>query len=116
MLNPDTSTRLGYSKEELAAVPAGANLGLGCGNPQAIADLLTGNHFHPGNGNLDAIQTHKMGDLSNNGNTFHNNNIWGYWPGYGIRIHKPNEVSGVQVGCSNQAPQAQLGRSNVACS
>lgn len=77
---------------------------------------VTGNHFHPGNGNLDAIQTHKMGDLSNNGNTFHNNNIWGYWPGYGIRIHKPNEVSGVQVGCSNQAPQAQLGRSNVACS
>lgn len=42
MLNPDTSTRLGYSKEELAAVPAGANLGLGCGNPQAIAALRPG--------------------------------------------------------------------------
>lgn len=28
---------LGYTAEDLAAVPAGANLGLGCGNPTAIA-------------------------------------------------------------------------------
>ena len=34
-----TSARLGYSPEELAAVPEGANMGLGCGNPQAIAAL-----------------------------------------------------------------------------
>jgi SAM-dependent methyltransferase len=33
---------LGYSAEELAAVPEGANLGLGCGNPQAIAALEVG--------------------------------------------------------------------------
>lgn len=37
-----TSKALGYSVEELAAVPGGANLGLGCGNPQAIAALQAG--------------------------------------------------------------------------
>jgi len=42
LLNPDASARLGYSAEELAAVPEGANLGLGCGNPQAIANLKPG--------------------------------------------------------------------------
>jgi len=31
--------KLGYSKEELAALPEGANLGLSCGNPAAIATL-----------------------------------------------------------------------------
>ncbi len=36
------SGRLGYSAEELQAVPDGANLGLGCGNPQAIAALRPG--------------------------------------------------------------------------
>jgi arsenite methyltransferase len=36
------STALGYSAEELAAVPAGADLGLGCGNPGAIAALQPG--------------------------------------------------------------------------
>jgi len=36
------SEQLGYSREELTAVPEGANLGLGCGNPQAIADLKPG--------------------------------------------------------------------------
>jgi arsenite methyltransferase len=33
---------LGYSAEEIAAVPEGANLGLGCGNPVAIAGLRPG--------------------------------------------------------------------------
>jgi arsenite methyltransferase len=33
---------MGYSADELAAVPDGANLGLGCGNPQAIAGLKPG--------------------------------------------------------------------------
>ncbi|NCS65110.1 MAG: arsenite S-adenosylmethyltransferase [Hydrogenophilaceae bacterium CG1_02_62_390] len=33
---------IGYSAEETAAVPEGANLGLGCGNPQAIANLKVG--------------------------------------------------------------------------
>jgi SAM-dependent methyltransferase len=36
------SGRMGYSAAELAAVPEGANLGLGCGNPQAIAALRPG--------------------------------------------------------------------------
>src|SRR5262249_2221857 len=36
------SARMGYSEAELTAVPEGANLGLGCGNPQAIADLKPG--------------------------------------------------------------------------
>ncbi len=36
------SRGIGYSTEETAAVPEGANLGLGCGNPQAIAALQTG--------------------------------------------------------------------------
>jgi arsenite methyltransferase len=38
----EISARLGYSEEELASAPEGANLGLGCGNPQAIADLKPG--------------------------------------------------------------------------
>lgn len=33
---------LGYSKEELASLPDGTNLGLSCGNPQAIAALKEG--------------------------------------------------------------------------
>ena len=37
-----TSAGLGYSEEEVASVPAGADLGLGCGNPQAIAALQPG--------------------------------------------------------------------------
>lgn len=40
--DPNASLSLGYSAEDLAAVPDGANLGLGCGNPQAIAALRPG--------------------------------------------------------------------------
>ena len=36
------SKAIGYSDEELAAVPGGANLGLGCGNPTALASLKEG--------------------------------------------------------------------------
>ena len=36
------SQALGYSAKETIAVPEGANLGLGCGNPQAIAALKPG--------------------------------------------------------------------------
>lgn len=36
------ATALGYSPEETAAAPEGANLGLGCGNPLAIASLKGG--------------------------------------------------------------------------
>jgi len=38
----DKARRMGYSEAELAAVPEGANLGLGCGNPQAIAAIQSG--------------------------------------------------------------------------
>ncbi|MBA4602742.1 arsenite methyltransferase [Thermoactinomyces mirandus] len=38
----EISTKLGYSDDELSAVPEGANLGLGCGNPQSIAELNPG--------------------------------------------------------------------------
>jgi arsenite methyltransferase len=33
---------IGYSKEEMSQVPVGANLGLGCGNPVALASLREG--------------------------------------------------------------------------
>jgi SAM-dependent methyltransferase len=33
---------IGYSKEEMSRVPEGANLGLGCGNPVALASLKKG--------------------------------------------------------------------------
>jgi len=36
------SVQLGYSSAEILNVPEGANLGLGCGNPQAIAALQPG--------------------------------------------------------------------------
>ncbi len=38
----DKARRMGYSEAELSAVPDGANLGLGCGNPQAIAAMRPG--------------------------------------------------------------------------
>jgi len=41
-INALISTRLGYSQTELDQVPAGADMGLGCGNPKAIAALQPG--------------------------------------------------------------------------
>lgn len=41
-INTLISTRLGYSQEELDKVPTGADMGLGCGNPKAIAALQEG--------------------------------------------------------------------------
>ena len=38
----EISKQLGYSQDELNSVPEGANLGLGCGNPQAIASISEG--------------------------------------------------------------------------
>ncbi|MEO6598250.1 MAG: arsenite methyltransferase [Polyangiaceae bacterium] len=38
----DGTMAMGYSAEERAAAPEGADLGLGCGNPQAIAALRSG--------------------------------------------------------------------------
>lgn len=39
---PVASRQLGYSDDELAAVPEGADLGLGCGNPGAFAAMKPG--------------------------------------------------------------------------
>jgi SAM-dependent methyltransferase len=39
---PSSSTALGYSAAELSALPEGADLGLGCGNPTGIAALQPG--------------------------------------------------------------------------
>lgn len=41
-INTLISTRLGYSQADLDLVPDGADMGLGCGNPQAIAALQEG--------------------------------------------------------------------------
>ena len=38
----DISRNIGYSEDELDSVPDGANLGLGCGNPVALASLREG--------------------------------------------------------------------------
>src|SRR4051794_33887192 len=38
----DKALRMGYSDADVTAIPDGANLGLGCGNPQAIAALRPG--------------------------------------------------------------------------
>ncbi len=36
------SKKIGYTDEEVTSVPEGANLGLGCGNPIALASLVEG--------------------------------------------------------------------------
>jgi arsenite methyltransferase len=36
------ASKLGYSEADLAGLPEGADMGLGCGNPQAIASLRSG--------------------------------------------------------------------------
>ncbi len=41
-INTLISTRLGYSTVDLGLVPSGADMGLGCGNPKAIAALQPG--------------------------------------------------------------------------
>ena len=38
----DLARHVGYSAEELAALPEGANMGLSCGNPNALASLRPG--------------------------------------------------------------------------
>jgi len=38
----DISTMIGYAPDELKEIPAGADLGLGCGNPIALASLKKG--------------------------------------------------------------------------
>jgi len=40
--NEQVSKMIGYSNEEMDSVPEGSNLGLGCGNPTALASLNEG--------------------------------------------------------------------------
>lgn len=60
-----TSEALGYSNEERHSAPEGADLGLGCGNPQAIAELRLGERvLDLGSGaGFDALlAAHSVGD------------------------------------------------------
>ena len=41
-INTLVSTRMGYSEDDLKNVPSGSDMGLGCGNPRAIASLKVG--------------------------------------------------------------------------
>jgi arsenite methyltransferase len=41
-MSREISRRIGYSEEEISSVPEEANLGLGCGNPVALASLKKG--------------------------------------------------------------------------
>ncbi len=40
--NTDVSEKVGYTKEDLISIPDEANMGLGCGNPVALASLKEG--------------------------------------------------------------------------
>ena len=41
-IRQDIGKKIGYTEEDLKAAPEGANLGLGCGNPVALASLKEG--------------------------------------------------------------------------
>jgi SAM-dependent methyltransferase len=62
------STLMGYSKEDFASVPGGANMGLGCGNPVALASLKTGEtvvDLGSGGGFDCFLAARQVGDLGN---------------------------------------------------
>ncbi|MGA2775122.1 MAG: arsenite methyltransferase [Candidatus Omnitrophota bacterium] len=40
--NTDVSEKVGYSRDDLNSIPSEANMGLGCGNPVALASLKEG--------------------------------------------------------------------------
>jgi len=40
--NEELSKKIGYTEDELKSVPQGSNMGLGCGNPVALASLREG--------------------------------------------------------------------------
>lgn len=41
-IEAESSKKMGYTEEEVQSVPEGANMGLGCGNPLALASLKEG--------------------------------------------------------------------------
>jgi len=64
-INTLISTRLGYSEDDLGRVPDGADMGLGCGNPRAIAALKAGEVVVDlgSGGGFDAfLAAHEVGD------------------------------------------------------
>ncbi len=64
-INTLISTRLGYSEEDIQKVPEGADMGLGCGNPRAIAALRPGETVIDlgSGGGFDAfLAAHEVGD------------------------------------------------------
>ena len=65
-INRIISTRLGYSSAELDLVPTGADMGLGCGNPKAIAALKPGEvvvDLGAGGGFDCFLAAHEVGQL-----------------------------------------------------
>ena len=63
--NSKVSEKIGYTREELDSIPKNADMGLGCGNPVAIASLKKGETaVDPGSGGgIDAfLAAHKVGD------------------------------------------------------
>jgi ubiquinone/menaquinone biosynthesis C-methylase UbiE len=61
----DISLGLGYSSRDVADVPDGSNMGLGCGNPQAIASLQPGEtvlDLGSGGGFDCFLAAHSVGD------------------------------------------------------
>ena len=64
-INTLISTRLGYSEDDLNNVPDGADMGLGCGNPRAIASLRAGEtvvDLGAGGGFDCFLASHEVGD------------------------------------------------------
>jgi len=64
-INTLISTRLGYSGDDLHKVPSGADMGLGCGNPKAIAALQPGEvvvDLGAGGGFDCFLAAHEVGD------------------------------------------------------
>jgi len=65
ILREKVSKSIGYSEDELSSVPEGANLGLGCGNPVALASLKEGETVLDlgSGGGLDCfLAANKVGD------------------------------------------------------
>ncbi|MDY6893251.1 MAG: arsenite methyltransferase [Chloroflexota bacterium] len=64
-LEQDISRNIGYTNEELESVPEGSNLGLGCGNPVALASLREGDvviDLGSGAGFDCFLAAHKVGE------------------------------------------------------
>ena len=61
----DTALQIGYSKDELENIPEASNMGLGCGNPTALASLKEGDTVLDlgSGGGIDAFLTaQKVGE------------------------------------------------------